>query len=175
MLATVASAAGLVVGLARRGPEDGRARPGTAAASGALPDRARVVAPATDVPPPAAADSRTARVATPAGGAGDPGDAPVAGLPPGAASRVPSAGASHAPRRTRAQRLVSAQLDAMVARAREQAPEPADEDVASEAAAGGASEEARLQTAQQVLTGMLEGFAGGPRAGGSRDAAADQP
>ena len=107
---------------------------------------------------------------------GGPGGASsVAGLPPGTASRAPSFTTSHEPRRTRAQRLVSAQLDAMVARAREQAPDAADEDVVSGPAADGASDEARLHTAQQVLAGMLEGFAGGPRAGGSRDAAADQP
>lgn len=173
LLATVASTAGLVAGLAR----GTRATPVAAGeANGAgLASRTGDGAVA---PSPAAVAAIAARHGDVAG-TGDEGGtrAPsVAGLPPESPSGRASEDSSRQPRRTRAQRLVSAQLDAMVARARQQVPDAASEDAASEASPDATTEEVRLQSPHRVLADMLEGFAGGPsRAQGSPDAATDRP
>jgi hypothetical protein len=173
LVAIVASSAGLVASVAR-GTRAAPVAAGEANAAG-LASRAGDGA----VRPSSGAVAGTAARHGDAARTGDePGTRTpaVAGLPPESGPGQASADASRKPRRTRAQRLVSAQLDAMVARARQQVPDAASEDAASEAPPDATTDEVRLQSAHRVLAGMLEGFAGEPsRAQGSPDAATDRP
>lgn len=170
LLATVASGAGVVAGLALGGARAAGPLPPACAApdTGAAAATARVAVPVSGgaVPAPGFTEVRSS-VAT-GYAAGLPVPAGVAVRPPGDGTREP--------RRTRAQRLVSAQLDAMVARAGEpvaSSPAAAD-DATTDAFPDPASGELQQETARAVLAGMLEGFAGvPPRAQGSPDAATE--
>ena len=175
MLATVTSAAGVVAGLALGGASaPAPVLPACAApGSGAAPATARVTSPLSRGAAPAPGFTEPPSSAEPVG------TGLVAGLPaPASVAVPPRIERPREPRRTRAQRLVSAQLDAMVARADEPVPAAADGDTDADATTDAfpdpASGELRHETARAVLAGVLEGFAGvPPRAQGSPDAATE--